>query len=285
MRRKKSFIQQLNRLSLEEKIVGTASSAIIVACFFPWYGISSRIMNQWWNGFSNIGYVVGYMVFLAAITSLYAVVAPIFSMPVPKILNKKTTHLFLHGEVAFLLVILSFIYARYTIFDAPGSSVRFGLYTALISSFVGSISGYVMWKKHVTDLKKKGLQEDFIQMPRIRNEYSEVEMEPEVNNMPVAHEREMFMEERDEKEDEEQVVLQHLSSNKDQDLEQDVASSQEESDIAEEKIEDLNKESTVEDLSSAFQGGHQGLKIDEPEVNEVKEEGVEIEKDKVSFDF
>lgn len=268
MRRRKSFIQQLNRLSFEEKIIGAASLVTVVACFLPWYGISSRIMDQWWNGFSNIGYVIGYVVFLVALAALYGILAPLFSLPIPKILERKFSYLALHGESAFLLTILSFIYAKYTVFDAPGSSVRFGLYTALIASFVGAIAGYVLWKKHVTDLRKKGLQEDFIKMPRMRNEYTEVEMEPEINNEPVVSEQERLMEE-----DSEDGIMNQESHTPrfagagQAGIMREKREAGMEPEINEDKVENLNKKSTVEELASSFQSGHQGLKTDEPEVD------------------
>lgn len=269
MRRRKSFTQQLNRLSFEEKIIGASSLVVIVACFFPWYGISSRIMDQWWNGFSNIGYVVGYVVFLTALTVLYGVLAPLFSLPIPKILENKFSYLALHGESAFLLTILSFIYAKYTVFDAPGSSVRFGLYTALIASLAGAIAGYVLWKKHIADLRKKGLQEDFIKMPRVRNEYAEAEMEPEVNDEST------------------QAVSDEPVSSKEETKEMDFAETEDEveSEI-EDEVKDLNKEDTIEELTSSFQSEHQGLRQEEGEEEEGEEgaqEREEREEDKMSL--
>ena len=266
MRRRKSFTHLLGRLSFEEKLIGAASLVTVIACFLPWYGITSRIMNQWWNGFSNIGYVVGYVVFLTALAALYGVVAPLFSLPTPKILSRKFSYLVLHGESTFLLIILSFIYAKYTVFDAPGSSVRFGLYTALIASFAGAVAGYMLWKKHVADLRKKGLQEDFIQMPRTRNEYTEIEMEPEMNDQPVVNEQETFMAEE-----------------KIEEVEEVMAVKDPEPETIEEEVEDIDRDSTVEELTSSFQGEHQGLKtedpVEEPEKVEAEEE------DKVSFNF
>jgi hypothetical protein len=271
MRRRKSFTHLLGRLSFEEKLIGAASLVTAIACFLPWYGISSRIMDQWWNGFSNIGYVVGYVVFLTALAVLYGITAPLFSLPTPKILARKFSYLVLHGESTFLLIILSFIYARYTIFDAPGSSVRFGLYTALIASFVGAISGYMLWKKHVADLRKKGLQEDFVQMPRTRNEYTEMEMEPEMNDEPVVNEQETLMAEEGIKEAEKVMAME-----------------EEEPETIEEEIKDIDRDSTVEELTSSLQGEHQGLKTDEPELDSGADselEEAEKEEDKVSFNF
>jgi hypothetical protein len=263
MRRRKSFFSLVNRLTLEEKLIGAASVVTIVACFLPWYGITSRIMDQWWNGFSNIGSVVGYVVFLLALASLYSIIAPLFSLPVPKVLNQKMSHLLLHGEAAFLLVLMSFIYARYTVFDAPGSSVRFGLYAALIASFAGAISGYTLWRKYILDLKKKGIREDFIQMPKVRNVFTEVEMEPEANEQDEIDEQESLMPDDNNVSEVEPVVAEEKVEEA-------------------EGVEDIDKEKTIEELTSSLPSEHRGLSeesSDEPEESEVKEE----EKMKLNF--
>lgn len=252
MRRKKSFLSLVNRLSFEEKLIGAASLVTIVACFLPWYGISSRVMEQWWNGFSNIGYIIGYTVFIIAAISLYSIAAPLFSLPNLKVFEQKMIHLLLHGEASFLLVLLSFVYARYTVFDAPGSSVRFGLYTALIASFIGAVSGYVMWRKHIMDLRKKGIQEDFIHMPRVRNEYAEIEMEPEMNDGTYDEQESLMAED-------EQLESDEIYSEDVQNLREDVQTQEVEEAESEVDDIDVDKNKTLEELTSSHHGEHRNI--------------------------
>ncbi len=282
MPRKKTLLSLLHRLSFEEKLIGISSLLTIFACFLPWYGITSRIMDQWWNGFSNIGYIVGYVVFVIALASAYALVAPIFSLPVPKFLRHTLSHLVLHGEASFLLILLSFVYARYTVFDAPGSSVRFGLYMALISSFIGAVSGYILWRKHIVDLRRKGLQEDFVHMPRIRNEFAEVEMEPEENDRFTANEQEMLM-------PEESQEVRGFSSHKEAEVSDRVQEEAEEVEEIAETEEILNqepeqeviKEKTIEELSDSYVSEHQGLGSNSQDPKEAQE----ADKDTMKFSF
>ena len=93
---------------------------------------------------------------------------------------------FLFAQGTLLLFVLSTIYARYAAYDTPGSSVRFGLYTALFASFVGMIGATIGWKKHSSDLKRKGLYEDFVHLPRQREADHHDEMTPEFIEKPRA---------------------------------------------------------------------------------------------------
>lgn len=277
MPRRKTLLSLLHRLSFEEKLIGISSLLTIFACFLPWYGITSRIMDQWWNGFSNIGYIVGYVIFVIALVSAYALIAPVFSLPVPRLLGHKLSHLVLHGEASFLLVLLSFVYARYTVFDAPGSSVRFGLYMALISSFIGAVSGYILWRKHIVDLRRKGLQEDFIHMPKIRNEFAEVEMEPEENDRFTANEQEeMLMPE----ESQEPKGLSSHEETAESDHVQEEAEETEEV-LSQEPEQEIAKEKTVEELSQSYESGHRGLDSHHQEPKETQE----ADKDAMKFSF
>lgn len=93
---------------------------------------------------------------------------------------------FLFAQATLLLFVLSTIYARYAAYDTPGSSVRFGLYTALFASFVGMIGAIISWKKHTADMKRKGLYEDFVHLPRQHEEDHHDEMTPEFVEKPRA---------------------------------------------------------------------------------------------------
>jgi hypothetical protein len=79
------------------------------------------------------------------------------------------------------------------------------LYAALFAAVVGSISGYVLWRNFVVDMKRKGLQEDFIHVPRAQHSFVDEEMEPEENTSRYRNDQTSLIAEAEEVEVEDEI--------------------------------------------------------------------------------
>ncbi len=145
--RRRQIINRLQDLPLEEKLILLGAIATIVSCFLPWYGINSRVINEWWNAFSSIGSVAGGFLVASSSLLLILVLTPVFitgadiSKRFPW--GKHQISTFLAGQNAFVALLFIPVYSQYALATASNSGVRFGLYSALLSSLVTSVSALI----------------------------------------------------------------------------------------------------------------------------------------------
>jgi hypothetical protein len=146
MRTRRNFMSRIKRLKGEEKVMLVGAIVTIVSCFMPWYGISSRVINEWWNGFGSIGSVAGYLIAFFALSVATLTVLPALDVK-PKLpwKSEKIT-LFLSAQAMFLGLVFLVVYAQYSLYDSPNSSTRFGLYLTLVSSIIMFIASTVVHK-------------------------------------------------------------------------------------------------------------------------------------------
>jgi|CXWL01.1.fsa_nt_gi hypothetical protein len=165
--RKKSLSGRIKDLAFEKKIMALASLATLVSCFLPWYGINSRVINEWWNAYSNIGSVAGYVITVFSLLSLGLLLAPVLrpELDLDKKLPWKSTSLLILLNVQSLFVALLFvpIYAQFSLINASNSGARFGIYVAIISSLVAAVVAVVYQRK----MERLSVREqEFVSMPR-----------------------------------------------------------------------------------------------------------------------
>lgn len=169
MRRKK-LKNRIKELSGEERIIAMAAVVSFIGCFLPWYGINSRVINQWWNGFSSIGSVGGYLIALFSIVIFAIAVLPVLKSGLDlerKLPMKKTSLLFfLSGQSFFVALIFIPVYAQYSLINATNSGTRFGLYLVLLSTLISSIVALSLHRRS----ERLSLQQDFATVPRKHRE-------------------------------------------------------------------------------------------------------------------
>ncbi len=145
--RRRQILYRFQALPLEEKLMILGALATVVSCFLPWYGINSRVINEWWNAFSSIGSVAGSFLVASAGILMAMVLTPVFfesldlSRRFPWSKYQITT--FLSAQNAFVSLLFIPVYSQYALATASNSGVRFGLYAALISSLFTSIASLV----------------------------------------------------------------------------------------------------------------------------------------------
>ncbi|MGE3279239.1 MAG: hypothetical protein AB7J40_05675 [Candidatus Altimarinota bacterium] len=176
--RKKQLSQRIKALEPEKKIIALASLASLIACFLPWYGINSRVINEWWNAFGSIGSVAGYVISTFAVFSLGVVLAqllkPEWNLQQKLILKESTLLLFLNAQSFFVTLLFIPVYAQYSLINASNSGTRFGIYTALVSTLVASVVSFAYHKRME---KNASLQKDFANVPRSHRSVNEWEQE------------------------------------------------------------------------------------------------------------
>lgn len=214
MRRKK-FINRVKGMALERKVLTASAFLTLIACFMPWYGINSRVINEWWNAFGSIGAIAGYVVLAFSLLSLTLLTIPVLTnseMNLGKRLpfRESAVHVFFQGQSFFVTLLFIPVYSQYSLINATNSGTRFGLYLALFSTLIGTI---VAIAHHRKGEELQMHSEDFEAVPQpqrsiheweeedqeddetlIRSEATELEEEMfETASEPVAHvEQEKF---------------------------------------------------------------------------------------------
>lgn len=151
----------------------------LISCFLPWYGINSRVINEWWNAFNSIGSVAGYALLTFSLLSMAVVLLPVFKedFDLQSRLPFRVSALLIFFSSQSLFVTLMFIpvYAQYSLLNATNSSTRFGIYLALISSAVASMFALSAARKESSE---SSASEEFINVPRAHRSVSPWEEEP-----------------------------------------------------------------------------------------------------------
>jgi len=144
--RRKGFARRLQNLPKEKQMIALASIVTFISCFLPWYGINSRVINEWWNAFGSIGSVAGYIIASFALLSLAIILFPVLKsdLNLQQRLPMKESSLlvFLNAQSLFVALLFIPVYAQYSLINATNSGSRFGIYLALISTLFGSIVSY-----------------------------------------------------------------------------------------------------------------------------------------------
>lgn len=165
--RKKQLSHRIKALDPEKKIIAIASLASLIACFLPWYGINSRVINEWWNAFGSIGSVAGYVITTFSIVSLgiilTQVLKPEWNIQQKLVLKESSLLLFLSAQSFFVSLLFVPVYAQYSLINASNSGTRFGIYIALGSTLAATIVSFAYLKR--TE-KNASLQKDFANVPR-----------------------------------------------------------------------------------------------------------------------
>ncbi len=197
--RRKNLTSRIKSMTNERKVLAISSILTLAACFMPWYGINSRVINEWWNAFGSIGSVAGYLVFSFSLISLFLVTIPLLSASDSSIAKKlpfreASLHIFLQGQSFFIALVFIPVYSQYSLINATNSGTRFGLYVALLSTLVGTLFAIGFHRK-AEQLQMS--RESFASVPqsqRSLNEWDEEATESISSEEDIAQE-EMFEDE------------------------------------------------------------------------------------------
>lgn len=200
--RRQSIMSRLQSLSAEKKVLVLTSFITLLACFMPWYGINSRVVNEWWNAFNSIGSVAGYVVTIFSLFVLLHLLLPIikpewdFSKKFPW--SDSSLLLFFSGQSFMVTLLFIPVYAQYSLINATNSGTRFGIYLALISSLIGTISALIAKKKEEPALLH---QSQFAKMRGSHRSVSELyqEDERESSEAMQSYEQEQMFNENEQK--------------------------------------------------------------------------------------
>lgn len=177
MLRKRTFTQRLRALPVEKQIMAMMNVITILACFLPWYGINSPIISESWNAFNSIGLVAGYLLLTFSLLSLFIIVGPAireeFDLGKKLPFSDTSQFLFLNGQSVFVTLIFIPVFSQYSFLYETSSSTRFGIYLALISTFIAFIFALSYRKKgSLTESR----EDEFFNIPRTHRELSPDEM-------------------------------------------------------------------------------------------------------------
>lgn len=163
----------------EKKVIATAAIVTLVSCFLPWYGINSRVINEWWNAFGSIGSVAGYVVLSFSVAILAIILLPVLKpqMDIKKKLPFRESSLliFFSGQSFFISLIFIPVYSQYSLINATNSGTRFGIYLALLSTLISTIVALAYQRKN----ERLSLQEDFATVPRTQRNINDWDAENE----------------------------------------------------------------------------------------------------------
>lgn len=165
--RRKQFSHRLKALEPEKKVLAIASFASIVACFLPWYGINSRVINEWWNAFSSIGSVAGYVITIFSLFSLGMIamqlLKPEWNIQQKIMFKESSLFLFFSAQSFFVALLFIPVYAQYSLINASNSGARFGIYIALASTLISAIVSIAYMRRME---KNASVKSDFASIPR-----------------------------------------------------------------------------------------------------------------------
>lgn len=249
----------LLRLSPEEKVAAIGSVVVLASTFMPWFSINSNVIEKGVveSGFAGHLGIIGFVVFLLTGISIFNLVAEHMRIKLPNLgYKKEKISLFLTGESAFLLLLTLAIYTKRSL-DFTNSEIRFGLYAALIGSFLAAFATYAQIQKQ----ERKQVR-DLFEHP----EEQEEEMEMEQEEVLEALSEEEIIEEPQEViqealiEEPEQVVSPII-----EEVEEELVEAPEVEEVAETSVEEDIEEVAGEILSELEEEA-----IEEVEPEEVK---------------
>ncbi|MBN2087016.1 hypothetical protein JW758_01580 [Candidatus Peregrinibacteria bacterium] len=188
------------RLSAEEKVIGAGGLLVIMGAFMPWFYIILFDQSTVYNGFGGDLGVIGFVIFILVLLAILNLIAEHLHISFPQFgYTKEQVLFFLMGQSAFLTLLTIAIYTKRSL-DYTTSELRFGIYFALVGSFLGAFAAFAqiqkLKKKEVSDFFEHE-EEEHIKKPR--NSYN-YEKEDEENQKP--EEEQMLFEEEVEQEPE-----------------------------------------------------------------------------------
>ena len=204
--RRNSFPSRFKALPVEKKIITIVSLGVLISCFLPWYGINSRVINEWWNAFGSIGSVAGYIVASFAILSLAMILLPTLK-PNWNLLDKfpwkeSSILFFLNGQSFLVILFFIPVYAQYSLINATSSGTRFGIYLALAGTLIATIMSLSYQRRA---LREDNKQAEFAKVPREHRDLSNWEQESDNT------ETEEELAQNEELEEEQESIFSELS--------------------------------------------------------------------------
>lgn len=149
----------LLRLSPEEKVLSIGSLLVLLGSFMPWYSVETGFERaaSHENAFSGDLGVIGFVVFLFMIINLLLLLGESLHIKIPTFGHKKeNVLLFLMAESAFLVLLIIAIYTKRSL-DFTNAELRFGIYTALVGTCLGSFAAFAQLQKK----ERKSVEEFF----------------------------------------------------------------------------------------------------------------------------
>lgn len=193
--RRNNLSRRSKSLPFEKRIIALSSFVALISCFLPWYGINSRVINEWWNAFGSIGSVAGYIVASFAVVMIALIVLPLikpeFDIAQKLPLKESSLFLFLSAQSFFVTVIFIPVYAQYSLINATSSGTRFGLYVALIATLASSVFA-LSYHKRLSESNDR--QPEFAKVPRTQRSVNYWQREDE-NGQEIEEEEEEFQQE------------------------------------------------------------------------------------------
>ncbi len=139
----------LLRLSLEEKVIGLGTLAVMVSSFLPWYStnniIDNKVVTEY--GLSGDLGVIGFVIFLMSLLGLFAMVSENMHLPFPKFGYKREGIVFFFtGQAAFLTLLTMAIYTKRSL-GFTEASLRFGIWAVLAAAFFSALAAFALIRK------------------------------------------------------------------------------------------------------------------------------------------
>ena len=142
---RKSFLQKLRNLELEEQVLNGASLAAFICIFFPWIGgecLGGKTVI--YNGFGFFTSFIGILIVAIHSFVLLTTLSPLLGGPKLVRKNHKSTLRFFLSIVASILTICAWSVLTKFTFEFSRLQVHFGLYGTLIGSLVSTLYAFLL---------------------------------------------------------------------------------------------------------------------------------------------
>ncbi len=137
---RKGFLQKVQELELEEKILNGASLVALICVFFPWVGgewLGGKTIT--YNGFGFFTSFMGLAIFVFHLTILSVTIVPLLGGPEIIKRGRKDLFRFVTAVIASILTICVWSVLTKFTFEFSRLDIHFGLYITLVGSLVATL--------------------------------------------------------------------------------------------------------------------------------------------------
>ena len=143
-----NFFRKLSRLSLEEKILNSASLLALIGVFSPW------IAGEWLGGetvsFTGLGFYTSFMGITVLFLHLFLLLITIIPLTGgPSLVrkqHKEIIRLFVSVQAAVLVIAGLSVLTKFTL-EFSRMEIRFGVYLSLVGSLIAALYAFLIKKE------------------------------------------------------------------------------------------------------------------------------------------
>ncbi|HLD64315.1 MAG TPA: hypothetical protein VI913_05465 [Candidatus Peribacteraceae bacterium] len=168
-----TLLSKLRRMETEEKLLNLGVVLTMISLFFPWLSgrwIADEIRTDTALSFSSYVSFVGLSIFLLQGFVLLVSLVPLWSGKIIlSIEHKHIVRLYCNAVSTILIVAALSVLLKVT-FDFPSMQIRFGVYAALVGSFISTLYSFLLvqeeHRRHVRSLfHQEGMTSDQTSLP------------------------------------------------------------------------------------------------------------------------